>query len=179
MALCPNELSCVRDRPDLRGALCVVLRHNIRFVACVSFEVLWRIPWHYAQYEVDCTYNQSSKIYKQFKFTHQSKWASAEIELEDTGATMSLAPGFSTIQEQVLILTHPVDGYFYRLDKKVGTYSVWHEEIPLTVGKAKHLYFSLYERLGLLSRDEMQKPHSVFICPKVQFDVHLPPKRAE
>jgi hypothetical protein len=165
---------------------------------------LWRIPWHYARYKVDCRYNTQCKTYDKFQFTQQSDWAAAEIELEDTGKPMALTPGFSALDEQILILTHPVTGYFYLLSTKrglsggrrlnsrlpdnrpkpeppkpasVGTYSVWHEEIPLTVGKAKHLYFSLYERLGLLSREEMQKPHSVLICPRTTFEVHLPPRR--
>ena len=78
--------------------------------------------------------------------------------------------------EQVLILTHPVEGYYQRLDGRLGTYSVWHAQIPLTVGRARRLYFSLFERLDLLSREEMAHPHSVFLCPRIQFEVHLPPK---
>ena len=151
---------------------------------------LWRIPWHYADYDMICDYNPSRRAYDRYEMYHFSKWATAEIELEDTGERMALIPGFSTLDEQLLILTHPIIGYFYRLPNErrlssskpsgvldVGTYSVWHEEIPLTVGKAKHLYFSLYERLGLLSREEMESPHSVLICPRTTFEVHLPPKR--
>ena len=162
---------------------------------------LWHIPWHHARYEVDCFYNPSCRAYDHYRFSVQSDWASAEIELEDTGEPMPLTPGFSTLDEQILILTHPITGYFYQLNEErrlsgetgatsccfllskpersmdVGAYSVWHEEIPLTVGKAKHLYFSLYERLGLLSREEMEKPHSVLVCPKIMFEVHLPPRK--
>ena len=137
---------------------------------------LWKIPWHQARYVTDCRYNAGSGRYDRFFFSHESAWASAEIELEDTGAPAGLLPGFSDIEAQKLILTHPVDGFFFRLDRKPGNYSVWHEEIPLTEGKAKRLHFSLYERLGLLSKEEMQQPHSVLICPKIMFEVHLPPR---
>ncbi len=138
---------------------------------------LWRIPWHYARYEVDCRYNAQRHAYDRYHFSKTSPWAAAEIELEDTGERMALHSCFSTLDEQILILTHPIIGYFYRLDTRPGTYSVWHEEIPLTVGRAKHLYFSLYERLGLLSREEMENPYSVLICPRTTFEVHLPPRR--
>ena len=159
---------------------------------------LWRIPWHYARYEVDCPYNPTRRAYDRYHYSIFSDWAAAEIEVEDTGEPMTLTPGFSTLDVQILILTHPVTGYFYRLQEKrrlsgvrrlssskpeppkpasVGTYSVWHEEIPLTVGKAKHLYFSLYARLGLLSKEEMERPHSVLICSRTTFEVHLPPRR--
>ena len=138
--------------------------------------MLWRIPWHYARYKVDYQYNPARRAYDRYHFSKTSDWASAEIELEDTGERMALHPCFSTLDEQILVLTHPIIGYFYRLDTRPGTYSVWHEEIPLTVGKGKHLYFSLYDRLGLLSRDEMENPHSVLICPRTTFEVHLPPR---
>ena len=64
------------------------------------------------------------------------------------------------------------------MDGRLGTYSVWHEEIRFTAAAPKNLYFSLYERLGLLSRDEMQQPHSALICPAVTFEVHLPQRKA-
>jgi len=146
---------------------------------------LWRIPWHYARYELDCQYDPARRAYDHFRLTKTSDWAAAEIDLEDTGEPMGLTPGFSSLDEQILILTHPITGYFHRLRRwlslskpaQVGTYSVWHKEIPLTVGRAKRLYFDLYERLGLLSREEMQHPHSVLICPQTTFDVRLPPRR--
>ncbi len=136
----------------------------------------WRIPWHYARYEVDCEYNTQAKRYERFRYVTDSKWGSARISLEDSGEPIVSAEGFASRDEMKLILTHPTDGYFFRSDHKVGSYSVWHEEIPLTRGRSKDLYFSLYERLGLLSKDEMQNPHSVFICPLTEFRVLLPPR---
>jgi len=137
---------------------------------------LWKIPWHYARYEIDCQYDEKKQAYDRYRFTHASNWASATIQLEDTGAAPTLLPGFTDLAEQTLVLTHPVTGYFYRTDGRLGTYSVWHAEIPLTVGRPVNLYFSLYERLELLTRDEMARPHSVLICPRTTFEVHLPPK---
>ncbi len=32
------------------------------------------------------------------------------------------------------------------------------------------------KKIGLMSKDEMQQPHSIFLCPKIEFDIHLPPK---
>lgn len=138
---------------------------------------LWRIPWHRAKYEYDCQWDDSGKRYAKYQFHVQSDWCDCEIELEDTGAAMARLDGFESIEKQKLVLTHPVDGYFRRLDGALGTYSVWHDEIPLTVGRSTNCYFSLYEKLGILNRTEMQCPHSVLICPQTLFDVHMPPKR--
>jgi len=137
--------------------------------------LLWHIPWHYASYQLDCRYNMQSKRFDSFKYDTKSDWAEAQIEIEDTGKPVALTPGFDQAEMQTLIVTHPVEGFFYRLDQKLGHYSVWHEVMQMTQGKARNLYFGLYERLGLLSREEMQHPHSIFICPTIEFKVFLPP----
>ena len=138
---------------------------------------LWRIPWHAAKYRMDCVFDSSENRYQRYAFHVESDWCAGEIELEDTGEPMSLLDGFETFAQQRLVLTHPVEGFFYRLDGDIGTYSVWHDEIPLSMARAQRLYFSLYERLGLLSREEMMDPHSILVCPKTLFEVHMPPRR--
>lgn len=137
---------------------------------------VWKIPWHYARYQIACHYDRQTNRYTRYQYSIDSKWGHARIDLEDTGEPISSVEGFASLDESRLILTHPVDGYFYRSDNQIGGYSVWHETVPMTVGKARDLYFSLYERLGLLSKEEMQHPHSVFICPETDFNVILPPK---
>lgn len=136
----------------------------------------WGIPWHHARYQIECDYDGRLKQYARYRYQIRSTWCNARVDIEDTGLPAPLLEGFNTPDEMKLILTHPVDGYFYRSDGQVGKYSVWHEEIPFTTGRAKDLYFSLYEDLGLLSKEEMQNPHSVLICPQTEFKVLLPPK---
>lgn len=136
----------------------------------------WGIPWHYARYRTAIDYDTQRQRYRAYQYTVESNWANARIDLEDTGEPVSTLEGFESFEAVQLILTHPVDGYYYHADQCVGGYSVWHEPIPCTIGRAREVYFSLYERLGLLSRDEMQHPHSVLICPQAEFNVYLPPK---
>ena len=136
----------------------------------------WRIPWHYGSYDIDCKYDSEAGRYRQYRFDIRSPWCSCEIELEDSGKPMALLDGFDSIEQQKLVLTHPVEGFFYRIDGRLGTYSVWHDKIPLTTANASSLYFSLYERLKILSRDEMARPHSVLLCPQTLYEIHLPPK---
>jgi len=139
---------------------------------------LWKIPWHRAKYEVDCEFDEDNACtehgrsghYTHYRFSFQSDWCNAQIEIEDTGIPVELS------DEERLILTHPVDGYFYRLDGRVGGYSIWHDIIPLTSGKPRNLYFSLFEDLAVMNRDEMQQPHSIFLCPSINFDIYMPPK---
>jgi hypothetical protein len=138
---------------------------------------LWRIPWHHARYRMDCRYNAQAKRYDRYRYDVDSDWGRADIELEDTGEPIRVIDGFTSYDEMKLILTHPVNGYFYRLDGEPGSYSIWHPEMQLTMGRARRLYFSLYEKLGLLTKEEMRRPHSIFMCPEIEFKVYLPPRK--
>ena len=138
---------------------------------------LWRIPWYQARYRIDCAYNAAARRYDTFRYTIDSDWCSARVNIEDTGEPVALTDGFANMDAMRLILTHPVDGYFFRRDGKLGTYAVRHDAMQATTGRAKDLYFSLYERLGLLSPDEMQRPHSIFLTPEIAFSILLPPRK--
>jgi hypothetical protein len=129
----------------------------------------WRIPWHYGRYQVACDYDTAVQKYSRYSIQIQSAWCGAQIEIEDTGQPATLA------DEDRLVLTHPVNGFYYQGNGRIGGYSIWHPEIPLTTGIPRQLYFSLYERLGILSREEMQHPHSIYLCPAIQFEIYMPP----
>ena len=131
---------------------------------------LWRIPWYRAHYHVDCVFDEENGRYKSYKMGIHSEWCAAQIEIEDTGKPVELSAA------ERLILTQPVDGFFYRLDGRIGGYAVWHELIPLTAANPRRLYFSLYERLGIMTKEEMQNPHSIFLCPRIPFEIYMPPR---
>lgn len=139
--------------------------------------VLWRLPWHRARYRFECEHDAEAGRYRRYRIEVASRWCAAEIELEDSGARAGLLEGFTSLDEQILVLTHPVAGAFHRLDGRLGGYSIWHPEMALTVARPRRLFFALYERLGLLSRAEMAAPHSALLAPEVEFDIHLPPRR--
>jgi len=138
---------------------------------------LWKIPWHHASYRWRCAYDAEQGRYSSFRYRARSKWADAKVHVTSTGREAGLLPGFATMDEQTLILTHPVDGFFYRTDGAVGTYSVSHDVLELTEGEPVDLRFDLLERLGVLTREEMQSPHSILITPQTNFHIYMPPKR--
>lgn len=137
---------------------------------------LWKIPWHHGRYAYDCAYDTDAGCYERFTYRLDSPWCQGRIALQDTGEPVPLVSGFESREEMMRVLTHPVHGYFYRLDGRVGTYSVSHDLLDITRGEAVDLYFSLFETLEVLDAEEMQRPHSVFICPETVFDIHMPPK---
>jgi hypothetical protein len=137
---------------------------------------LWGMPWHKASYDVQCVYDLEERRYRSYNFKISSPWCDGSIELKDTGEPLTLLDGFRDFDEMKLVLTHPTDGYYFRSDGIVGQYNIWHEEMSFTLAKPKNLYFSLYERLGIMSRSEMQNPHSAIICPQAAFSIQLPPR---
>jgi len=134
---------------------------------------LWRIPWYFGRYTTH--FKQQNGRYTQFTYQTQSTWATAQIELQDTGRPLTLQPGFDTLEQMQLILTHPITGFYYRTDGRLGSYTIWHKLMDLTLAQPNHLHFSLLERLNVLTKQEMNHPHSIFITPTIPFDIHLPP----
>lgn len=106
----------------------------------------------------------------------KSKLGSGIVDIKSTGKEVKLLDGFKDMQEQVHILTHPIIGYYHRSNKELGTYEIWHPAIDLKEGKVNSLYFELFERLGFLTKQEMNNPHSVLLTSDIEFDILLPPK---
>lgn len=138
--------------------------------------LLWKIPWYPAKYAWRCRRDEETGRYTDFIYRARSEWADARVELRDTGEPVELLPGFGSIEEQTLVLTHPVDGYFDRLDGRLGTYSVAHGVLQLTRAEPVDLRFDLLERLGVLTREEAQRPHSALISPETAFQIQMPPR---
>lgn len=140
---------------------------------------VWQLPWHHARYSFACDYDEARRRYSRYALEIESDWCPSSLELADEGEPAGLLDGFTSLDEQALVLTHPTAGYFRRRDGRLGSYSIWHETMRLTTARPLRLHFGLYERLGLLSRAEMARPHSALLCPAVEFDIHLPPHRLD
>ncbi|MFK8039685.1 MAG: DUF2071 domain-containing protein [Crocinitomicaceae bacterium] len=136
---------------------------------------IWKMPWGYGKYSFDYQLEKSEYIQYRMEFT--SKQGDGLVDIKSTGSEMKLLHGFDSLEQQIHILTHPVTGYYDSSKTEFGTYEIWHQKIDLTEGVANHLYFEIYEKLGFLTKEEMNHPHSVLICPEIEFDILLPPRK--
>jgi len=137
--------------------------------------LIWKMPWQYAKYKINTKFENNRYI--DYEMSFKSSLGNGSVHIKDTGKALNLLPSFETLDEQMFILTHPVLGYYNRPKQGIGTYEIWHPKMKLTHCTVEHLYFELFEKLGLLSKDEMLKPHSVLITPEIEFDVLLPPRK--
>jgi hypothetical protein len=95
--------------------------------------------------------------------------------LEDLGKMPEELPGFPTLESGLVLLTHPLRGYYYRRDGQIGGYTIWHDRLKMNQGQAIQAEFPLLDRLGLVQIGDLSAIHSVFIQSETQFTVYLPP----
>jgi hypothetical protein len=119
------------------------------------------MPWRYGKYK--CQFQLKGHEYSEFKMDFTSKQGNGSVDIKNSGSDMKLLEGFKSLDEQVLILTHPVMGYYDLNAHEIGTYEIWHPKIDLKEGTGNHIYFELFEKLGFLTKAEMNQPHSILL----------------
>lgn len=139
--------------------------------------LLWRLPWHRGRSRFDCRWNAAAARYDRWSLRTESDWAPLELELADAGHAHQAVPGFPHLDEAIQVLTHPLQGVFYRQDGRLGSYSVWHAPLQPTAGRLLRARVGLLDRLGILSYAEQEQAHSVLMQPSTLFRIYLPPRR--
>ena len=137
---------------------------------------VWRLPWHYGRFAFRCA-EDSSGLYSSYAIETESQWAPARLELIHEPSAPPSFPGFPDTETALVVLTHPLTGYYTRRDGRIGTYSVWHQRLTPQAGRVRLAQFGLLDRLGVVPLSEQWMPYSVLIQPKTEFLVRLPPRR--
>jgi uncharacterized protein YqjF (DUF2071 family) len=138
---------------------------------------IWRLPWHRAQMDFECRYDQEAARYAIFKVRTRSRWAPARLAIEDSGKTPTQLAGVSNLEAGLVLLTHPLRGYFFLQDGALGSYAIWHDRAQLTVGTIQEAKYPLLQQLGLVEDGVQSDIHSVLIQPSIDFTIYLPPSR--
>jgi len=135
----------------------------------------WKLPWHRARMRFETAYDAERGRYTSYNLWTESAWAPAELELEDSGALANELRGFPDLETGLVLLTHPLTGYFHRRDGRLGSYSVWHPALRPTEARVRSASFPLLERLGLVPDGDLSSLHSVLLQPAIDFTIYLPP----
>jgi hypothetical protein len=115
--------------------------------------------------------------YLEYRMSTRSRWAPAALELADSGEEIERLAGFANLESALVVLTHPMLGYFFRRDGQLGTYRVWHDRLRVTRGACVRAEFPLLESLRLVPTEKQGQPHSVLIERETEFTIYLPPQR--
>ncbi len=138
---------------------------------------LWKLPWHRGHTRFFCRYDAGTRRYTRYRLATLSNWAPARLDLEDSGMTPDDAAGFADLETAAVVLTHPLDGFFYRRDGALGSYRVWHDRLQLNAGRVVNAHIGLFDRLGLVTFAEQTSPYSVLMQPLTEFTIFLPPQK--
>jgi hypothetical protein len=137
-------------------------------------KTVWKMPWFYSQYKTN--FGIKDGKYISYKVDIFSRTATANIDILESEDMNSIPDGFKSREEAELILTHPVTGYYLRSDGNLGRYQIWHPKMLIRPGQCSNAYFQIFEELGLLEKEEMKRPYSIFMTNKIEFIIDLPPK---
>lgn len=137
----------------------------------------WQLPWHRAHMRFDCAPDTAAGAYSRYRVDTASAWAPAHLELEDTGQPPAALAGFPSLESGLVLLTHPLRGYFTRRDGHLGSYAIWHPRLEPTVGVVKVAHYPLLQTLGLAGEGDTARVHSVLLQQSIDFTIYLPPAR--
>lgn len=136
---------------------------------------LWRLPWHHGRFRFDCVC--AGERYTRYRLETVSAWAPVRLDLDHLGGR-AIHRGFPDDETAEVVLTHPLRGYYFRSDGRLGSYSIWHDRLTATSARVREARFGLLDRLGLVPYDEQRDAYSVLVQPSTEFLIRLPPRPA-
>jgi hypothetical protein len=139
----------------------------------------WNLPWHRARMSFACDYDARAARYISYRVATASRWAPGDLELEDEGTAPAVLSGFPDLESALVVLTHPLQGFYFRRDGALGSYRIWHGRMQTTTGRAIRARYPLLAELGLVPVGDVRNVHSVLLQREIGFTVYLPPARVE
>jgi uncharacterized protein YqjF (DUF2071 family) len=132
----------------------------------------WRLPWHHARISIEASW--AGARCESYALDAHASWGNAGLRCTGTAQDAGCIDGFADAAETSLVLTHPLRGYYYRRDGRIGTYSVDHERFAMKRAATAEARFTVFEDLGLL--ETTAQPHSVLLLAETVFTIALPPR---
>lgn len=136
---------------------------------------IWKLPWHPGKMRFICDFDQQSGCYRHYEMHTKAKWAPARVQLKQQPEQQFHFQGFADNETALVYLTHPLAGFYYRRNGKLGTYRVWHDRLAVKPATLESAQFALLSRMKLVQEDEQQQPYSVLLQPINEFTIYLPP----
>ena len=136
---------------------------------------VWKLPWHRGRMTFDCTYDDRAARYTSYRVSTTSRWAPGDLDIEDEGVAPQTLDGFSTLETALVVLTHPLQGFYFRRDGRLGGYRIWHGRMETTRGRVTKARYPLLADMGLVPIGDTRNVHSVLLQREVPFTIYLPP----
>ena len=131
------------------------------------------MPWHRVNATLEAGWGGGACM--TWRSTADGSWGGLDVELSGTAEPMSALDGLADPGDAAQMLTHPLGGYYRRLDGSVAGYRVWHAPMRPTIGSLVRARYDVFEADGLVAPG--QAAHSVLLERRSDFTVYLPPTR--
>lgn len=148
-------------------------------VSVVVPRYVWKLPWHSARMSFDCRRDAGGRRYANYSVRTESRWAPGQLDIEDSGTGPGHLPGFSNLEAGLVLLTHPLRGFFFRRDGSLGSYTIWHDRTMASLGSVREAIYPLLNRLELVEEGNLDQIHSVLLQERIDFTIYLPPTKVE
>ncbi|MDX2030621.1 MAG: DUF2071 domain-containing protein [Blastocatellia bacterium] len=148
-----------------------VLGISLGSLGAVATRNLWPLPWHLSAMEIEASFNPSRARYAEYGLRTQSEWANASWRIEDTGAPIRLEEMTALPMSLRLPSIHR---YFTRRDGLQGGQRLQMSEQTFTRGTLRDAQCDLLERLGVLTREELQRPFLTALSPAMKLQYGAP-----
>ena len=148
-----------------------VLGISLGSLSAVASRNLWPLPWHLSAMELDAAFAPHRGGYAEYRLRSQSEWANASWILEDSAEPIRVEDR-SELPDSMRLPV--IQRYFLRRDGLRGAQRLQIGEQTATRGRLRAASCDLLERLGILSREELQRPHLVSLCPAARLQAGAP-----
>jgi hypothetical protein len=105
----------------------------------------------------------------------RSVWSPGELAITDSGEAPSEIAGVANVEAGLVLLTHPLRGYFFRHDHALGSYAISHSRTACSSGQLQTATYPLLQKLDLVQAGDLSGIHSVLLQPSIDFTIYLPP----
>ncbi|HWQ36155.1 MAG TPA: DUF2071 domain-containing protein [Blastocatellia bacterium] len=131
---------------------------------------LWPLPWHLSAMEFQVTWDQFAGCYHEYRLQTSSQQANAFWSIQDTGQSLAFDPAAVL---PALPFRATTD-WFRRADGACGEYRITRSDLHLTRAHLKHSRCELLERTGLVTSEELMRPHLVALQRRLTAQIHAP-----
>ncbi len=139
----------------------------------VARQLAMRDAWA-ADFDVSAAYDPHRRAYRRYYCGVTSRHGNTIMEAKAPGPPPDAHPPFKTGREMSRFLTHRLTAYFWMPGDVLGNIRVEHGEMNPVEGWLIAARFDLWERLGILTRDEFMQHYAILVQPDIELTVCPP-----
>ncbi len=168
-----NVYTFVRD-PITQEKAMFLLRASVTAGAVARVARWLKIPVDVIRLEIT---PERDKRLRYRRYQAQGEWTGTlQVEVDEVAPRLNDLPPFANAQAAAVYLTDMLIG-LYAPGTDIRRMEAWHPRLQPRVAQARMVQLPILTHLGVITEDEMARPHCVLLAPRGHYLLHLPPHR--